>query len=141
MTPDEIKAVNDDAVAEIVVEISERHHPRLHLGTPCPTWGCCECGAEGGCEAGLLLKILHDGQTDLAAAVAERDRLRAALEPLVEFVDAVTAIDAHYASGHPNMTPEMAQAWPGVCERAQAARAALAGQTAGGGGGKKNGGE
>ena len=75
------------------------------------------------------------------AAEAERDRLRAALEPLVEFVDAVTAIDAHYASGHPNMTPEMAQAWPGVCERAQAARAALAGQTAGGGGGKKNGGE
>lgn len=59
---------------------------------------------------------------DLAAAREREQRL----DVFREFAEASFAIEARYASGHPNLTPEMQTQWDDLCDRVGKALAAAA---------------
>ncbi len=69
---------------------------------------------------------LLSSEAQLAAAQADAAALREERDTFREFFEASLAIEHHYASGHPIPTPEMAEQWERVCERAAAALASAA---------------
>lgn len=58
----------DPEAVDIEIEIRREHQPILHGTQPCPSGGCCSCGAIGGCSTGLALRFLDEERAALAAA-------------------------------------------------------------------------
>ena len=87
MTPKEMDEITEIERAEIMSEIEARHAPKFHGIHPCPSGGCCSCGAVGGCDTGIALNSLAAANQRAEAAEPRAAALDARVRELDKALD------------------------------------------------------
>ena len=87
MTPKEMDEITEIERAEIMSEIEARHAPKFHGIHPCPSGGCCSCGAVGGCDTGIALNSLAAANQRAEAAEQRAAALTAVLREIRDLAD------------------------------------------------------